>query len=370
MTLQLLSIGTAQPKHRLSQEVAAETAAACSCDSPRHHKLLPELYRRTTVEQRGCILIDEDQNQHFDDFYPPPPATPTYAESSDTATAIDSSPTLRQRMAQYEKHAPQLAIDAARQAIQQARISPEEITDLVTVSCTGFRAPGVDIELIQSLSLPPTTSRTHLGFMGCHGAMNGLRTANALANQKPHGHVLTVCVELCTLHFQYGWRSDRIVSNALFGDGAAAFVGKAQTTGHHWRLVDNFSAIVPNTQDLMTWQITDHGFEMYLSNEVPAVIEANLRDAIEPWLADHQLAVEDVTQWAIHPGGPRILSAAESALNLTAEDTAVSRKVLRECGNMSSPTILFIMNQLPRQQGPAVALAFGPGLTIEAALFD
>jgi predicted naringenin-chalcone synthase len=240
----------------------------------------------------------------------------------------------------------------------------------VTVSCTGFQAPGFDIELIKKLHLAPTIERTHVGFMGCHGALNGLRVARAYADSQPAARILLCAVELCGLHYRYSWTPRSMVSNALFADGAGALVGAAGDTAG-WRAVASGTCVFPDTQYAMTWSIGDHGFEMTLSTHVPGLIAQHLRPWVEQWLAGNGLKLAEIASWAVHPGGPRILSAVEESLGLASEATAVSREVLECCGNISSPTVLFILERLRQRQAPrpCVALGFGPGLTAEAALF-
>ena len=305
----------------------------------------------------------------------------------------DRGPTLAERLKRYPEEALPLARRACQNALDDAGLAPADVAQLVTVSCTGFSAPGIDIALIDTLGLPPTVGRTLVGFMGCHGAMNGLRVAHGVAHthpippaiplnrdgRTPHPgtHVLLCCVELCTLHFQYGWDPEKVVANAIFADGAAAVVARlanhdeaADDANPHGRVAAHGSCLLPDSRGDMTWLIRDHGFEMTLSARVPALIEQHLEPWFTPWLASQGLTARDVGGWAIHPGGPRVISAVERALDLPVGAGDVSRAVLAECGNMSSPTVLFIVERLraaavPR---PWVALAFGPGLTAEAVL--
>jgi prepilin-type processing-associated H-X9-DG protein len=210
--------------------------------------------------------------------------------------------------------------------------------------------------------------------MGCHGALNGLRVARAFVEADPNARVLLCAIELCTLHQQYGWNPDQIVANALFADGSAAAVCVPASEEHDSEealsSLASASMIVPETEDLMSWRIGDNGFQMGLSPRVPDVIRSTLRSWLNGWLATKGVEMEQVGQWAIHPGGPRILQACVEALEIEPDAIAASRAVLAEYGNMSSPTILFILDRLRRQgaPGPWVLLAFGPGLTIEAAL--
>jgi len=232
--------------------------------------------------------------------------------------------------------------------------------------------PGFDIALIKLLKLAPTVSRTHVGFMGCHGALNGLRVASALVHADPEARVLLCAVELCSLHFSYGGDHGKVVANALFADGAAALVAgsAAQAPTNAWRLLAAGSCLFPDSEDAMTWRTGDHGFEMTLSPGVPDLITQHLPSWLAAWLIQHGVTIPQVRSWAIHPGGPRILTAATSCLDLPPDATTTSREVLAECGNMSSPTILFILERLYRRTAPrpCVALAFGPGLSVEAAL--
>jgi predicted naringenin-chalcone synthase len=283
-------------------------------------------------------------------------------------------PTTRRRLREYVRAAPELAEAAARGALQDAGIHSRRITHLVTVSCTGFQAPGFDIALIKRLPLADTVARTHVGFMGCHGALNGLRVCQAFANADERAHVLLVALETCSLHYSYERNVYRLVTNALFADGAAALVGTgAPVAGEgSWRLRASGSCLFPDSEKAMTWAVGDHGFDMTLSKEVPDLLGRHLRPWLTRWLAGQDLDFDQIGSWAVHPGGPKILEGVEGGLGLTAAATAVSREILAECGNMSSPTILFVLQRMC-QRGmprPCLALGFGPGLVAEAALFD
>jgi predicted naringenin-chalcone synthase len=270
----------------------------------------------------------------------------------------------------YAEESGPLAAAAARAALTDARMSASTVTHLVTVSCTGFVAPGIDLMLIHELGLSASVARAHIGFMGCHGALNGLRVASAFTGASPDAVVLLCAVELCSLHYHYGWDPQRMVANALFGDGAAAVVGTGAGEGA-WRLASSSSRVFPESMDAMGWTIGDHGFEMRLSKAVPRLIAGNVGPWLRSWLAEQGLSLEMVRSWAVHPGGPKILEAAEEGLGLPREATLDSRAVFAEHGNMSSPTVLFIVERLRKSDAPrpCVALGFGPGLAAEAALF-
>ena len=361
MTLALAGFGTALPDHRFTQAELAELHAGFCRIDPTRERTLRALYRRSGVRTRGSVILDVpdgplDRRQSF------------YRPARDEA---DPGPATAERMCVYAASAPRLAVSAAGRALASAGASAESVTHLITVSCTGFMAPGIDASIIEVLGLPPTTQRTHVGFMGCHGSLNGLRVARSFADGSPE-HVSLVCsVELCTLHFSYGWDPDMMVANALFADGAAAVVGRAADgAAGEWRIGGTGTFLIPGSRDDMTWRIGDHGFRMTLSARVPDLIEKHLAGWMVGWLAEHDLVLADVASWAVHPGGPRIVSSVERALGIDSSHAEVPRAVLSECGNMSSATILFILDRLRRADAPrpCVALAFGPGLVVEALL--
>lgn len=344
----------------MAQTDAAELARSFCAGEEDRLRLIPALYRRTGVETRHSVLLESDEG-------------PPLSRQSFYPAAEDGSrgPATSLRMQEYERGAAPLAVDASRAALAEADISPSRVTHLLTVSCSGFHAPGFDIALIRELGLKPQVARTHVGFMGCHGAFNALRVARAFLQADPRACVLVCAVELCSLHYQYGWDPDRIVSNALFADGAAALVACAGTRSEEdWRILASGSTIVKDTEDAMTWRIGDYGFEMTLSARVPDLIRRDVRPWLEGWLAEQGLTLESVGSWAVHPGGPRILSAFREGVGLKPDALAVSEQILARYGNMSSPTIVFIVDQLRRQQAPrpCLALGFGPGLTVEAML--
>jgi predicted naringenin-chalcone synthase len=283
-----------------------------------------------------------------------------------------SNPSTGDRIRRYENEAEALALEAASQGLADAGLHPDRVTHLITVSCTGFYSPGFDLALMAKLPLPATASRTHIGFMGCHAALNGLRVARAFIEADPSACVLLCAVELCSLHMQYGWDPESIVANALFADGAGAVVavGPDVPTSRTFRMLASGSTVITGTADAMSWKIEDHGFAMTLSPRVPALIGAHLRPWLESWLATQGLSLEAIGSWAVHPGGPRILAAVMESADLDPSLIEPSLSVLRDFGNMSSATILFILDQLRCSQAsrPCVALAFGPGLTVEAAL--
>ncbi len=368
--LEILGLGTALPEHSISQAGMATFATTCVAPELTGSKnpagLIQALYRRAGVRSRHSVLLesssdDEATAERFFEFVKGPE---------------DRGPGTAERMNRFEIEAPKIAMKATARALREANIDPAEITHLITVSCSGFSAPGVDLYLIENLGLSRSVARTHVGFMGCHGALNGLRVAHSFAAADPNAVVAMCAVELCTLHHQYGWDPQQIVANSLFADGAATVIGRA--TSHSdgpsqklpGRLVDNFSFVIPGTSELMTWKIGDNGFEMTLSPEVPGVITRMLPGALNAFLRRNGLTLSEIQSWAIHPGGPRILAATAEAAGLSDAQIDASISVFQQCGNMSSPTVLFILDELRTRNAnlPCVMLGFGPGLNVEIAL--
>jgi predicted naringenin-chalcone synthase len=344
------------------QDVEASTGQASSASS----RGLKALYRMSSVKRRGSVLLEADAMTDCllpieQSFYPK------------AASPDERGPTTAQRNERFAIESLPIAQQAAQAALDDANIDAAQITHLIVVTCTGFFSPGIDVQLIRQLGLSDQTQRVQVGFMGCHGAINAMRVARGLVAADPLAHVLMVCVELCTLHYQYGWETDRVVSNAIFADGAAAMVLTAADNEADRSLPQvtaTGSKLIPGSEDAMSWKIGDHGFEMTLSAEVPGIIETHLHPFLSSWLAGHQLSIGDIAGWAVHPGGPRILRSVQSALQLTDDDLAASRAVLANHGNMSSPTMVFILERFFRTSAarPWLMIGFGPGLEVEIAL--
>lgn len=354
MSFAIWGLGTALPEDSVSQERAAVLINRASGYNEEQSRWVESVYRGAGVRNRHLFMLE-----HLDEILGSTGDPPRF--------------TAGWRMGRYDEAIRPLSLEAASRALESAGMAAEEITHLITVSCTGFASPGFDLGLFDGLGLDPGVQRTQIGFMGCHGALNGLRVAGAFASADRSARILVCAAELPSLHFRYEPDPRQSVVNALFADGAAAAVGRAGPPdgSDPWRLVASGSAVIPGTADAMTWKIGDRAFQMTLSPKVAGMITANLRTWLGRWLESKGLGLGEVASWAIHPGGPRILDAAEEALGLGRSATADSRDVLAECGNMSSPTVLFILDRLRSRRAPlpCVSLAFGPGLTIEAALF-
>ena len=245
MNVSILGLGTALPDRRLPQDRAMQMTMARCCDRPAQTRLMQTLYRRSGVAQRGAVVIDPDEHDQPLRFYPQP------------VNASDRGPDTQARMTRYAAEALPLAARASTAALTQASIDPQSITHIVTCSCTGFIAPGLEVSLIGELGLAPTLSRTNVGFMGCHGAFNALTLARSFILADPTSRVLVCSVELCSLHFAYGFDTQQIVANALFADGAATVIlGKDQTPSPQssWQLAATGSCILPDSAVLFILQ--------------------------------------------------------------------------------------------------------------------
>ncbi len=294
--------------------------------------------------------------------------------SGDTADAV---PSTAERMQAYETQAVDLAAEAAQRALdRQSLFTPADITHLVLVTCTGFVSPGPDVLLFERLGLRPDVRRLQVGFMGCHGAMNGLHTANAICRSEPQAVVLVVSVELCTIHFQPIPTEENLVITSLFSDGAAAALlsGQEHTGGQPSCYLDAFgSRVYPEARDAIAWRIGNQGFDMGLALTNAKDLRPLVSDFVDRFISGHGLSQDDIHLWALHPGGRAVLDTCAQALGLERGALSSSRAVLRDYGNMSSPTILFVMDHLFSQDNPTQArglsLGIGPGVTLEGILW-
>ena len=368
------AIGTATPPHRLAQPtIAGFMAEALELDAADTRKLRA-LYRVSGIEHRYSVLADYGRANGAYDFFP-------------NAPGLEPFPSVGPRMAAYRREALPLALAAVHDTLRQAPgVDPASLTHLITVSCTGMYAPGLDIELVAALGLPTSVRRTCVNFMGCYAAVNALRLADSMVRADPAARVLVVSVELCTLHFQKSHDPDHLVSNALFGDGAAAclvlgqplasLAGAGEVPALSLALRAFHCGLAPEGVQDMAWHIGDFGFEMTLSGYVPALIQRGIGQLTADLLHDLPVRREDIRHFALHPGGRKILEAIEQALDLRKDDNRYAYQVLRDYGNMSSATVLFVLRELlaaatPADHGaPVLSCAFGPGLTMEAMLLE
>jgi predicted naringenin-chalcone synthase len=340
-------IGTAVPQHDIHAEFVDFARTA-----------LPDA-RATALFDRMVALADIE---HRYSFFEPGPKPRDHFLDNERFYRRGGFPSTGERMARFESEALALSMQAiAALDIAEDRAS---ITHLIVASCTGFTAPGLDFQIMHEAGLSPSVERTIVGFMGCFAAVNALKLARHVVRSEPQAKVLVVNLELSGLHLQEQWVIEKMLSFLLFGDGCGACLVSAEPVG---LALDRFhAAVIPRTADLITWHIRDQGFEMHLSGQVPGRIRRWLMDNGTSLLGNR--TVNDIAHWAVHAGGRSILDAVQFGLALPPDALRNSRDVLRDFGNMSSATLVFVLDRILRAQGGAgegMAMAFGPGLTVE-----
>lgn len=375
MTVYVRSLETAVPATKLIQTEARDVFAAQPGLNRLGTRLVSTCFDSAAIDTR-YTAVDELTNEFRSDnpqFY-------------DRDSGLLLNPSTKVRNDIFAREATRLFVGAARAAVEACpELDLLDITHLVTVSCTGFFNPGPDYKIVRELGLDPAVQRYHLGFMGCYAAFPALRAAKLFCEADPDAVVLVVCAELCSLHVRTSNDPDTIMGSALFADGAAAAVVTANPAARNHALLqlDHFETVLtPVGEDSMAWNIGDNGFEMVLGNYVPHIIDDHIVGALQPLLAREPnleaLPYTGITHWAIHPGGRSILDKVQSRLGLTDEQLVPAREVLRNYGNMSSATVLFVLRHILEQDMPEqgrdtggeriCSMAFGPGLTVETAL--
>lgn len=325
--------------------------------------LLAEDPRRRAIFNR---MADKGGIEHRFSCFAPASDAETGSADAEGLFRRGAFPGTATRMDMFAAAAPTLAERAVNEVL--AGQDKAAITHLIVTTCTGFSAPGIDLEIIARCGLATGIERTIIGFMGCYAAINALKQARHIVRSEPAARVLLVNIELCTLHLKETTDLEKLLSFCLWGDGCAASIVSAEPTG---MTLDSFHAVVASeSRELMTWSVRDDGFDMVLSGQVPAAIHEVLGARAGEILRDQK--VGDIDLWAVHPGGRSVLDAVERALNLPEDALAPSREVLRANGNLSSATVMFVLAAMLRgrragQQG--CAMAFGPGLTAETMLF-
>ena len=381
MVISIRSIETSVPGVELKQGEVRDLFLAQPGRSRLAQRLITAAFDSSAIDTRHTVVDELDGSVRGD-------AVPVFY---DAGAGVLLTPSTGTRNAVFAERCPELVLDAARRAIEAAPgVEAVDVTHVVTVSCTGFYAPGPDFALVRDLGLSPRTRRYHLGFMGCYAAFPALRAAHDFCRADPGAVVLVVCVELCSVHLQASDDPDAIVASSVFSDGAAAAVvsgreGGGSPGGSVLELDAFDTTLTPVGEGDMAWTIGDQGFEMVLSRYVPAIIGEHIHSALGPLLAGDASLVgppaEAVDLWAVHPGGRSILDKVQQALCLSDAQMEASRSTLAEHGNMSSATVLFVLRRLLHGLGDAgagevggsaprrvCAMAFGPGLTVESAL--
>lgn len=355
------SIETEVPETALRQDYIRQFMREHVARSRLASLTVQRIYAHSAIDQRHSALHELGQPPRDGIFF-------------DAERQQIRNPPTGDRNDRYQSETIKLLSTLPARAIRSASFRPGDVTHIITASCTGFFAPGPDFHIIRSLDLPPTVQAYHLGYMGCYAAFPAMRLAQHICASQPEAVVLIVCHELCTLHLQFTDDPDALLAASIFADGAAAAIVTAQppTPDRKALSLDALHTTrTPEGERDMAWTIGNTGFDMVLTPKIPALIRKYINDALRPYTSSH-LDLEAIKYWAVHPGGRAILDAVQASHGLADERLAPSRETLREYGNMSSATIWFVLRKIMQQStlapAPILAMAFGPGLTIESGL--
>ncbi|GAB3430830.1 type III polyketide synthase [Niabella aquatica] len=354
----ITSIATAVPPYKQGQMQIFDVIKNIHAGTKEEERVLKFMYRSSGIDTRYAAVPDFNIENGSCELL---------AKTND----IYETKKLEERLKIYDKAALELSVEVIKRCLP-GDVTPADITHLITVSCTGMQAPGLDLAIIRSLGLRTNIYRTSVNFMGCYAAIHGLKQAHYIAATDPQAKVLVVCVELCTLHFQKEKTMDNITSTIIFGDGAAAvLVENDDSVRDGWHINDFYSEINFDGMNDMAWKISADGFLMTLTSNVPDILEKKSHDIVYNALQHYKLEQADVHAWCVHPGGKKILEAIERGVPVSKDAMDESYEVLREYGNMSSPTVLFVLEKIIQEAKNdaslknIVGMAFGPGLTME-----
>jgi predicted naringenin-chalcone synthase len=356
----IVSIGTAKPAYRHEQDRILEFMRRVYALTEADKRKLKFLYQKSGIQTRYSVIPDYSLSTEEWQFYPP-------------TEGLEPFPQLEKRMQWFNEYAPKLSLQAVNDCLEN--IPGKNITHLITVSCTGMSAPGLDLQLMELMQLPPDTFRTSVNFMGCYAAIHALKMADAFCKNDPGAKVLVVCTELCTLHFQKENTVDNITSSMLFGDGSAAVLVSGDNTEKGLTIDHFYSQVATRGKQDMAWELSSTGFLMTLSGYVADLIEEDFGVFVNNSLNAINIRQENITHWCIHPGGKKILEAVHKSLGFTNGQLQNCYKVLQDYGNMSSPTVLFVLKEIMKQlhynkEEKIFGAAFGPGLTMESFILS
>lgn len=362
MSAYIQNIATKVPEQSYDQSFLRDRMKEYIADKELTQRIIHRIYSNSGIKKRHTVIPDFNAN-----------GDPRLFFQEDGSFSV---PTTGKRNELYTQKAKQLFIDTARETIDEnPSVDRTDITHVITVSCTGFFAPEPGFEIIQQLGLPTSTQRFHLGFMGCFAAFPAMKMAQAFCESDPNAKVLVVCLELCSIHLQPSEVTDNIISASVFADGAAGMIISSKKPQSGFELRQFSTSIAPQSEKDMAWTIGDTGFDMVLSTYVPDIIKSNLKESLKPLFEQYQQTAEHIDHWALHPGGRAILDKIQQSFSLSDQQLSPSRHILSEYGNMSSATILFVLEHLLHQSShtkseSVLAMAFGPGLTIESGFLQ
>jgi prepilin-type processing-associated H-X9-DG protein len=355
----ITAIGIANPPNKFSQASIADFMIKAMQLTPNESRMLNTIFKASGIDFRYSVLSDYGRESDFS----------FYSNASD----FEPFPSTEKRLLAFRENVLSLSSSAIDNMLRVVpSFSVQEVTHLIVVCCTGMYAPGLDIDIVKKYGLRSSVQRTGINFMGCYAAFNALKVADAFCFQDENAKVLIVCTELCSLHFQKQPTEDNLLANALFADGSAAVLVEARTKqSKRLNPICFHSALIAESGEDMAWTIGNLGFEMKLSSYVPAIIKSGIASLADTLLSKISKGISDIKYFAIHPGGKKILENIEYELGISKEQNQAAYCVLRNYGNMSSPTVLFVlynlMNKVKKEDDEEhiLSFAFGPGLTVE-----
>lgn len=353
-------IETAVPEFVYQQTELRDIMKDVVGTTDREKRIIHHLYANSGIETRYSVVDDFKDRKTPRLFFNGQGATPGTKSRNDL----------------YIEKGRKLFVEVAEKLLANSRFEAKDITHLVTVSCTGFYAPGPDFDIIQALGLKPSIERYHLGFMGCYASIPALKMARQFCRADENATVLVASVELCSIHFQANTKMDNLLSSTVFSDGGAGAIVSSKTTAKSTFRIDGFaSSINKKGSDDMAWSIGDTGFNMILSNYIPELLKDGMDDFLTDIMNQFGIHQKEIELWAVHPGGKAILDKLELSTSIPEGTAESARKILSKYGNMSSATILFVLKEIldqasEKSEKKTLAMSFGPGLTLESALLS
>ena len=360
------AIGTSNPENRFTQDQIFRFMKDAHQLDPHNARRLEKLYQVSGIDYRHSVLNDFGQNRGEYDFF-------------GNELGLEPFPSTASRGDVFESHALNLSLKAIENCTKQLKnFDKKKVTHLITVSCTGMYAPGLDIEIVEKLGLQPNVERTCINFMGCYGAFNALKVADYICRAQPDATVLIVDVELCTLHFQKENTLDNWLANSLFADGASAVLVQHEDYAEEklFAIKSFYTEVITEARNEMAWKIGNHGYEMQLTNQVSKQIKSGIRNVADKLLKKANLAFDEISSFAIHPGGRKILEVCDDVFKLSTAQNEHAYEVLKNFGNMSSTTVIFVLDALSKKlkakksEEKIMSFAFGPGLTFESMVLS
>jgi len=357
----LIDIAIASPPFKVAQSFAADELKKRMGGTSTISRMIDMAANQSGIDHRYFVIKDGEENS---------------TENLFTKDGNYFSPDTKTRMTEYEKWSIFLTKQAVSELGKKNKIDFSSIDRLITISCTGFFAPGLDYELIKEFKISPSVKRTNIGFMGCAASLVGINSVWEAMQQNGNENVLMVSVELCSLHLQTEVTRDNILANMIFADGAAAAYFSKTKVIEKRKLEIQFaeSFLFEDSAKFMGWKIGNNGFEMMLSSELPKIILNSAAPRVKEILKHKGIEISQIKHWALHPGGRAILDSLQNGLQLSDEQLKSSREILRNFGNLSSVSILFVLKNILEnvqliKDDYLCAIAFGPGLTMELVLF-